>query len=149
VAVLSLQREYYTYSCGAHGHPSTQGYVFSAQTGEQYFLSDFVGRLSAEERTQLLAHAEAAFRQAQALKPAQPLRKTRFTFSDGRFHLPGIAPGGRLDSADFYVSPAGLHFEYDPYAIAPYSAGFVQFTLAWTELPASLLRGSAYRRLQR
>jgi hypothetical protein len=67
---------------------------------------------------------ERAFRAARAIPEGQNLKDAMFTFEGDRFQL--------TDNVGF--GAAGMTVEFNPYEVAPYTAGPTSFTLPWSEV---------------
>jgi hypothetical protein len=114
--VISREWEYYT--GGAHGMRNRDYYVFSLGEKRQLSLSDIV---QDEARPALDDLVEAALRKQMEIPDWIPLSERGF-FEDSP---------NRLD--DFFLTPQGLGFQWDPYEIAPYSMGIIEVVIPYDE----------------
>jgi hypothetical protein len=117
LAVISREWEYYT--GGAHGMWNKDYYVFSLGDKRQLALGDI---LRDEAKPALGDLVEAALRKQMAIPDWIPLSEQGF-FDN----IPG-----KLE--DFFVSPQGVGFQWDPYEIAPYSMGIIEIVIPYDEL---------------
>lgn len=121
--VISFTEDGYIYMGGAHGSPSTIGVNYDAKTGELIAFTD-------------LSDDPDAFH-ADTLAYNQELAQTDY-YSSQMFSTDDITNGTLEDTlyADdaWYLSPAGLVFMSAPYAIAPYAAGTLEFTIPYSDL---------------
>ena len=121
--VISFTENGYDYMGGAHGSPSTVGANYDAKTGDLIAFTD-------------LSDDPDAFH-ADTLAYNQELAQTEY-YSSQMFSTDDITNGTLEDTlyADnvWYLSPAGLVFMSAPYAIAPYAAGTLEFTIPYSDL---------------
>jgi hypothetical protein len=117
LAVISREWEYYT--GGAHGMRNKDYYVFSLGDKRRLVLSDI---LRNEVKPALGDLVEAALRKQMGIPDWIPLSEQGF--------FENIS--GKLD--DFFVTPQGLGFQWDPYEIAPYSMGIIELVIPYEEL---------------
>jgi hypothetical protein len=122
IAVISREWEYYT--GGAHGMRNKDYYVFSLADKRQLALSDIVPE---EAKPALDNLVEAALRKQMEIPDWIPLTEQGF-FEESV---------NRLD--DFFLSPQGLGFQWDPYQIAPYSMGIIEIIIPYDELEGMLV----------
>jgi hypothetical protein len=94
-------------------------FVFDAASAKQITLADIMPKTGIAALT---AEAEASLRKDAGLAPNAPL--TEAGFFEDRVALPD----------NFYLTPEGIHFHWDPYEAAPYVMGFIETTVAYTEL---------------
>ena len=121
--VISFTENGYDYMGGAHGSPSTIGVNYDTNTGDLIAFTD-------------LSDDPDAFH-ADTLAYNQELAQTDY-YSTQMFSTDDITNGTLEDTlyADdaWYLSPAGLVFMSAPYAIAPYAAGTLEFTIPYSDL---------------
>lgn len=121
--VISFTENGYDYMGGAHGSPSTIGVNYDTKTGDLIAFTD-------------LSDDPDAFR-ADTLAYNQELAQTDY-YSTQMFSTDDITNGTLEDTlyADdaWYLSPAGLVFMSAPYALAPYAAGTLEFTIPYSAL---------------
>jgi hypothetical protein len=117
VAVMSREREYYI--GGAHGMRNKDYYVFSLEDERKLSLWDIIRD---DAKQELDTQVEEALRLYMGIPSWIPL-------SEGGFFEDSV---DRLE--DFFLSPRGLGFQWDPYEIAPYSAGLIEIILPYDHL---------------
>jgi hypothetical protein len=117
LAVISREWEYYT--GGAHGMRNKDYYVFSLDDKRRLALND----LFRDDAMPALGDlVEAALRKQMGVPDWIPLSEQGF--------FENIS--GKLD--DFFLTPQGLGFQWDPYEIAPYSMGIIELVIPYSEL---------------
>ena len=121
--VISFTQNDYIYMGGAHGLPGTTGINYDTATGELIAFGD-------------LSDDPDAF-YADTLAYNQELANTEY-YSMQMFNTDDITNGVLENTlyADgmWYLSTAGLVFMSPPYALAPYAAGTLKFTVPYSEL---------------
>lgn len=121
--VISFTGNYYEYMGGAHGLPATVGINYDAGTGELIAFTD-------------LGDNPDTFR-ADTLAYNQDLARTE-EYSMQLFSQDDITNGTLEDvlyaDGSWYLSTSGLVFMSPPYALAPYAAGTLEFTIPYSEL---------------
>jgi hypothetical protein len=117
LAVISREWEYYT--GGAHGMRNRDYYVFSLGDKRQLSLGDI---LLDEARPALDNLVEAALRKQMGIPDWIPLSEQGF-FEDTPNKL-----------EDFFLTPEGLGFQWDPYEIAPYAMGIIEIVIPYDAL---------------
>lgn len=129
--VISFTQNDYIYMGGAHGLPGTTGINYDTATGELIAFGD-------------LSDDPDAFH-ADTLAYNQELANTEY-YSMQMFNTDDITNGVLEDTlyADgmWYLSTAGLVFMSPPYALAPYAAGTLKFTVPYSELKRMGLKDS-------
>jgi hypothetical protein len=115
--VIDRVKEYYT--GGAHGMREKNYYVLDLVEKEQIHLMDLF--LQGTEAA-LKTHMEEALRAYSELAPGASL-STGYYFDDS-VEL----------SEDFFLTPQGLGFHWDPYEIAPYVVGPVEITIPYEDI---------------
>ncbi|MDD6812610.1 MAG: DUF3298 and DUF4163 domain-containing protein [Lachnospiraceae bacterium] len=121
--VISFKTTYYSYAGGAHGNYGSTGINYNTHTGDVIAFSD-------------LSKDAAQFR-ADTLAYNRKLASTEGYVE--RLYSPDVALGEELETtlyADnkWYLSTAGLTFISDPYALGPYAAGMIEFTIPYKDL---------------
>lgn len=121
--VISFTQNDYIYMGGAHGLPGTTGINYDTKTGELISFTE-------------LSNTPDTFR-ADTLAYNQSLAQTEY-YSMQLFNTDDIT-NGTLEEvlyADgmWYLSTSGLVFMSPPYALAPYAAGTLKFTIPYSEL---------------
>jgi hypothetical protein len=114
VAVISREREYYT--GGAHGLRTRDYFVFSLEDERRLTLGDIIRD---EAKPALDDLVEEALRRRMEIPSWIPL-------SEGGFFEDSV---NKLD--DFFLTPRGLGFQWDPYEIAPYASGLIEIVLPY------------------
>jgi hypothetical protein len=141
--VLCVQKRIEEFKCGLHPNSETTAYVFDAASGTRLYLTDFIRPARQEAFLKL---AQQHFERAQGLDQKAGRSRGSFTFDYGQFYLPD-QEGQPLDSASFRVTPRHLSFSYDPYAIASYGFGYIQFRIPWQAIPLSMRRRGRWQRM--
>jgi hypothetical protein len=121
LAVFSREWEYYT--GGAHGMRNKDYYVFSLNDKRRLALNDI---LQDDALPALDNLVEAALRKWMEIPEWIPLTEKGF-FEDYVDKL-----------EDFFLTPQGLGFQWDPYQIAPYSMGIIELVIPYSELTGIL-----------
>ena len=117
-AYLSLQFENYLFTGGAHGYGSTFFKNFNLQTGNEISPSNFF-----EDYMGFLKLAEKAFRKQHNIPESESINAVGFWFDDDTFYLP----------ESMGVSKNELLFIFNPYDIASYADGAIQFKISKSE----------------
>ena len=121
--VISFTENGYEYTGGAHGMPYKTGINYDANTGELLSFTD----LSDDPDT---FHADT-------LAYNQALAQTEY-YSAELFNTDNITDGTLEEvlyaDGGWYLSTSGLVFMSPPYALAPYAAGTLEFTIPYSEL---------------
>lgn len=117
--VLLYQINHYSFTGGAHPNSFKSLHIFDAKTGDEKEMKTFVADTSA-----LLKKVEAAFRKTEKLASDVDLEEEGYFLSNHRFFLP----------ANYSFTRKGVLFYYNPYEIAPYVKGAIQFTIPYAEL---------------
>lgn len=128
--VIAFTENSYEYMGGAHGMPNTIGINYDTNTGELITFGD-------------LSDDPDAFR-ADTLAYNQELARTEY-YSMQMFNTDDITNGTMEDvlytDGAWYLSTSGLVFMSPPYALAPYAAGTLEFTIPYSELAAMGFKG--------
>jgi hypothetical protein len=121
LVIISREWEYYT--GGAHGMRNKDYYVFSLENKRRLALNDI---LQENAKPALENLVEAALRKRMEIPEWIPLTEQGFfeNYVD------------KLE--DFFLTPQGLGFQWDPYQIAPYSMGIIELVRPYGELPGML-----------
>ena len=121
--VIAFTENGYEYLGGAHGMPYSIGINYDTDTGELISFTD-------------LSDDPSTFR-ADTLAYNQALAQTEY-YSEQLFNTDDITNGTLEETlyADgmWYLSTSGLVFMSPPYALAPYAAGTLEFTIPYNEL---------------
>jgi hypothetical protein len=128
--ILVVQRVREIYQGGAHGSREKEYYVLDTAAQKRLRLADFVPAASLGALRKL-AEAELAAvyagRTGQKPGESQTLRALGF-FEDS----------AEIPADNFFLSPRGLGFAWNPYQIAPYSYGIIEITLPYARLRSLL-----------
>lgn len=119
--VISFEVTYYSYSGGAHGNYTCIGLNYSTQTGEPIAFAE-LGEDADSFRADTFAYNRA-------LADTEPYQNRMY----------GIPSDDDLESVlyaedKWFLSSDGLIFISDPYALGPYAAGSIDFTIPYGEL---------------
>lgn len=117
---LSMYRDQYQYTGGAHPNTVRYSDTWDLRTGMVVPLSSF---FPSEPHYQQVLLA-MILKQADKIMAENPIY-----FDDYRQLIVQ-----RFDPASYYLSPCGLVIYYQQYDIAPYSTGIVEFTIPFTAL---------------
>ncbi|GHV73274.1 hypothetical protein AGMMS49940_05760 [Spirochaetia bacterium] len=117
VAVFSRKTE--SFFSGAHGMQTKDYYVFNLEDKRRLSLRDII-RDDAKQALEDLV--EEALRKHMEIPSWIPL-------SEGGFFEDSVDR-----PEDFFVSPGGLGFQWDPYEIAPYSAGIIEVIFPYDQI---------------
>jgi hypothetical protein len=119
--VVSRSREYYL--GGAHGMREKQYFLFDTVKIKKISLDDLIRK---NVRTALRHLVAAKLRDLASIEKDVPLSQGGF-FTD----LPEIPE-------NFFLTPGGLGFHWDPYEIAPYVMGAIEVLIPYDELMDAL-----------
>lgn len=118
--VISFAVTLYTYAGGAHGSSISVGRNYNAQTGEQIVfgdLSDDIDTFRSAALDYLVNLAES------------PAYRNRLYPETGREDI----ENSLFSENKWFFTNSGINFFSDPYAIGPYAAGSINFTLPYDE----------------
>jgi hypothetical protein len=119
--LLSLYRDQYEYTGGAHGQTVRASDTWSLQTGERLPLSTYF-RPGTDYRRAVL---EQILMQADANMAQNP----NIYFEDYRTLIVKY-----FNPESYYLTPEGLAVYYQQYEIGPYSSGIIVFTIPYSNL---------------
>lgn len=108
----------FSYTGGAHGNSLLLYSNFNTSNGAAIHLADMF-RYTDTVRLE----TEKLFRKSQNIAMSTPLNDAGFFFNEQGFYLPD----------NFFLSDLGVHFFYNPYEIAPYSYGAIEFFMSWKD----------------
>lgn len=118
---LSVLANGYVYAGGAHGLPFRTPLIFDLETGEQVkgkslfaVSQQQFGEIKINAYKELIEQSEKGIYWEDALS----LVEKSIDFDGG-----------------YYLTEDGVTFYYDPYALAPYAAGYVEVTVPYEKLP--------------
>ncbi|MDR1107423.1 MAG: RsiV family protein [Spirochaetaceae bacterium] len=115
--IIDRTKEYYT--GGAHGMVETDYFLIDSTEKKQLHLRDLFQDGTAGA---LQERVEAALRVYSGLEEGAPL-------SNGYYFNDSAEPPD-----NFYLTPQGLTFHWNPYEIAPYSVGPVEITVPYADV---------------
>lgn len=118
---LSILANGYEYAGGAHGMPFRTPLIFDLETGEQV------------KGKSLFAVSEEQFGEIK-LEAYKELIEQSEEGTYGEDALSIVEKTIDFDSG-YYLTENGVTFYYDPYALAPYAAGYVEVTVPYEKLP--------------
>ncbi|MDR0399880.1 MAG: DUF3298 and DUF4163 domain-containing protein [Treponema sp.] len=117
--ILVISRNRFFYSGGAHGAYDTVYFVFDRKPAARIRLADI---LQEEFRPALKQLVNRELRINKELDPGDSLKKAMFFVDEADL------------SENFFFSPQGIGFHWDPYEIAPYVEGDVEAVVSFAEL---------------
>jgi hypothetical protein len=117
--VLVYQLDHFANTGGAHPNTFRSLHIFDATTGQEKDSKLFVA-----DSTALTKKVEAAFRKVEKLDDSVNLEENGYFLSDHKFFIP----------ANYTFTKDGVLFFYNPYEIAPYARGPIEFTIPYNEL---------------
>jgi hypothetical protein len=130
--LLVVSRERSFYSGGAHPNHDKIYFVFDPEVGMRISLSDVIRNDSLPPLKELI---NRELRRYKKIGPGDSLKKALFFVDEAE------AP------ENYFFSPQGLGFHWDPYEIASYAEGYVEVFLSYDEIWELL--GPEGRRLAR
>jgi hypothetical protein len=114
---IVIERDYDTYSGGAHGLRNMRYYVLDMDERKQLKIDDFFANYQGEKRLRNIIYFELG--KYSKLKSGQKLSEGIY-FSDE----PEL-------SFNFFISNKGLGLHWDPSQIAPYAHGNIEIIVPW------------------
>jgi hypothetical protein len=117
--LLTISRDRAFYSGGAHPNYDRTYFVFDREAAMRVRLSDIIRE---ESRPALRRLVNRELRAGKKLGPADSLKKAGFFVDEAEL------------SENFFLSPRGLGFHWDPYEIASYAEGYVEAALPFGEI---------------
>lgn len=127
--ILSLGIHCYDFTGGAHPSHWTLYFNFNLYTGDTLTLSDI---FTERALTDLNLLGEDKFREMYSIPLDENINDHGFWFEDDRFSL----------NNNFYLTPEGLYFLYNPYEIACYASGYTTLEFKWDEIKDFVKRTS-------
>lgn len=121
--LLVIARDRSFYRGGAHPNYDRSYSVFDREVAMRVRLSDLIRE---ESRPALRRLVNRELRAGKKLGPADSLKKARFFVDEAEL------------SENFFLSPQGLGFHWDPYEIASYAEGYVKAVVPFDDLTALL-----------
>jgi hypothetical protein len=121
--LLVIVRDRAFYSGGAHPNYDKTYFVFDRELVTQVRLADIIR----EESLPALRHlVNGELRAGKGLGPGDSLKKALFFVDEAEL------------SENFFLSPQGLGFHWDPYEIASYAEGYVEALVPFGEIETFL-----------
>lgn len=127
--VLFYELGHYAYTGGAHPNSFTSFHAFDGKTGEEVEMKDFV-----IDSLALLKVVEKKFREVEKLAPGADLEEAGYFLLNHRFFVP----------ANYVFTPKGVLFYYNPYEIAAYVRGAIEFTIPYGELEGIVKKDAVF-----
>jgi hypothetical protein len=124
LSVIFRDRSFY--NGGAHPSSDRTYVVFDKGTAAQVLLSDIVRE---ESKPALRELVNRKLRAGKKIGPSDSLKKARFLVDEAEL------------TENFFFTPQGLGFHWDPYEIAPYSEGYVEAVVPFEEIMGLLSPG--------
>lgn len=119
--ILTLDAVSYTYLGGAHPNTYEEYVNLDILSGDVITLDQI---LNPGYHEKLLQIAEQAFRAKQGLGPKEDLDEAGYFFKNAKFAL----------NENFLITKEGLKFLFNPYEVAPYVMGPIDFTVSYESL---------------
>lgn len=121
--IVAYELDLYTFTGGAHPNSNKQYTLFDRQTGVVVPFHSFV-----KDSVALLQKTETAFRELENLQPTDNLEEKGYFLTNHQFF--------QADNCTF--TREGVQVYYNPYEIAPYVRGAIQFVIPYSELKGIL-----------
>ncbi len=121
------------YHGGAHGLHGERFIVFDAKTGER--IDSITKMLEKDSDKKWVALGKAQLLKDNGLDAGAELTEAGFLVDT--FEL----------SKKWFITPDGVGYSYNPYEIAPYSSGIVQFLLPWEKIKGDIKGGTLLEKL--
>jgi hypothetical protein len=119
-----IERTHETYLGGAHGMETIQYYVVDLGGLRQVRVDDIFGNFQGDD-VRRLVYAE--LRKSNGFRRNQPLSQGIFDKDEPEL------------SFNFFLTQEGFGLHWDPYQIAPYSAGSIEIILPWDSIRPLML----------
>jgi hypothetical protein len=116
---LFYQLDHFAFTGGAHPNSFRSYHAFDGKTGEEKQMKSFIADSAA-----LLQLVEKHFRKEEKLADTINLEAAGYFLLNHRFFAP----------ANYVFTRDGILFYYNPYEIAAYARGAIQFTIPYSEL---------------
>jgi hypothetical protein len=117
--MLFYKLDHYAFTGGAHPNSFTSYHAFDGETGEEIEMKNFVA-----DSVALLNAVENKFREIEKLTPDVNLEDAGYFLANHKFFLP----------ANYVFTADGVLFYYNPYEIAAYARGPIEFTIPYEDL---------------
>ncbi|GAB3171628.1 DUF3298 and DUF4163 domain-containing protein [Telluribacter humicola] len=123
--VVVYRLDQYSFTGGAHPNTHTGYYIFDRRNGRSKQINTFI-----RDSTELLRKVELAFRKHEKLPSKATLQEYGYFLPGNQFFLP----------ANIAFSHKGMVFLYNPYEIAAYARGPIEFTIPYSEVEEMIRR---------
>lgn len=127
--MLFYQLDHYSFTGGAHPNSFTSYHAFDGKTGEEREMKTFVS-----DSVALLKIVEKKFREIEKLAPGANLEEAGYFLANHQFFIP----------ANYVFTPKGVLFYYNPYEIAAYARGPIEFTIPYSELEGIVKKDAVF-----
>jgi hypothetical protein len=117
--IISFAYSWMIYEGGAHPNSGKYCFVLDKNTGSKVSYKSLIKG----NETEFLNIAEAEFKAQSGIKPDEKIQEP-YSFNGGKFHL----------TDNYRFTPEGIVFCYNPYEIASYSFGIIEFTLPYEKI---------------
>lgn len=115
---LSFRQEDSDYRGGPHGMDYWRGFTFDLQTGRRMSLRDVIGNSEEELKQTVVAYFGKLIDE-----DPKGFREDAKEYIRDSINL----------NYDFYLRKDGIHFDFEPYELASYAAGFQEAVIPYTE----------------
>ncbi|MCE7066744.1 DUF3298 and DUF4163 domain-containing protein [Dyadobacter sp. CY326] len=126
---LFYQLDHYAFTGGAHPNSFRSYHAFDLKTGGELQLKSFVS-----DSVALTNLVEKYFRQTEKIAPEINLEEEGYFLLNNQFAIP----------VSWVFTPKGILFYYNPYEIAPYARGAIQFTIPYAQLEGIIDREKVF-----
>jgi hypothetical protein len=116
---LFYQLDHYAFTGGAHPNSFRSYHAFDGKTGKEIQMKSFI-----TDSVALLKIVEQHFRKHEKLSAAADLEDAGYFLLNHKFAV----------SVNYVFTKEGILFYYNPYEIAAYVKGAIQFTIPYAEL---------------
>ncbi|MDR2510411.1 MAG: RsiV family protein [Spirochaetaceae bacterium] len=124
--IIVIERLRSMYEGGAHGITEREYFVLDKTAGKRLRLAELIKPANMND---IKKHAEARLRSKYAIMNNMRVRPDITLSSLGFFE-----DSAALPQDNFFVSPGGLSFIWNPYSIAPYSFGIIEADLPYVDI---------------
>ncbi|MDR1635757.1 MAG: RsiV family protein [Treponema sp.] len=118
-AFLVVSRSWADYTGGAHGNYGKNYFVLNRERAGRISLADLM---------------DGQFGQVLTEKLNEELRKNRELGRDDSLRQNGFFVNQVEPTENFFLSPQGIGFHWDPYEIGPYAMGFVEVVVPYEKI---------------
>jgi hypothetical protein len=116
---LIYQLDHFSYTGGAHPNSFKSLHIFDGKSGEEKDIKSFVS-----DSVALLKKVESTFKKVEKLAENADLEEQGYFLLNHKFFLP----------ANYTFTREGIWFYYNPYEIAAYARGAIEFIIPYSEL---------------